>query len=100
MLLDKFKEEGIHVFSRDLQKETLDEVIEKETFKSFNKDYIDFIDNIKDSGRDFAAYWFSFIEITQVVLYIIFTSQFRNWELVLESLRDFVPYAIPCEKIH
>lgn len=61
MLLDKFKadmagfnqiEEDIHVLSRDLQEEMLDEVIEKETVKSFNKNYIDFIDNIKGSGGD------------------------------------------------
>lgn len=61
MLLDKFKadmagfnqiEEDIHVLSRDLQEEMLDEVIEKETVKSFNKNCIDFIDNIKGSGGD------------------------------------------------
>lgn len=61
MLLDKFKadmagfnqiEEDIHVLSRDLQEEMLNEVIEKETVKSFNKNYIDFIDNIKGSGGD------------------------------------------------
>lgn len=34
-------------FSKDLRKETLHEIIDKETFKSFNKNYIDFVDNIK-----------------------------------------------------
>lgn len=32
-------------------------LIYEETFKSFNKNYIDFVDNIKDSGGDFTAYW-------------------------------------------
>lgn len=50
----------------------MNEVIEKETFKSFNKNYVDFIDNMKDSDGELAVYWLSFAEMTQVLLNIIF----------------------------
>ena len=66
----------------------------------FNKNYIDFIDNIKDSGGDLTVYWLSFIEMNQVLLNIIFASPSGNRELLLESLRDVVPYAFAYDNIH
>lgn len=87
MLLDKFiedmwrricsrfqSERGRYtcILTKDLQEDELNEVIEKETFKSFNKNYVDFIDNMKDSDGELAVYWLSFAEMTQVLLNIIF----------------------------
>ena len=87
MLLDKFienmwrricsrfqSERGRYtcILTKDLREDELNEVIEKETFKSFNKNYVDFIDNMKDSDGELAVYWLSFAEMTQVLLNIIF----------------------------
>ena len=93
-------EEDINDFSKDLGEDALNEIMEKDTFKNFNKDYIDFIDTIKDSGGELAVYWLSFIEMTQILLNIIFATRSGNWELLIESLRDVVPYAFAYDNIN
>ena len=70
------------IFTESFAREDVDLSYKKDTFKSFNKNYIDFIDIIKDSGGDLALYWLSFIEMTEVLPNIIFVTQSGNCYLL------------------
>ena len=47
-----------------------------------------------------AKYRLSFIEMSQVLLNAIFETQSGNWELLLEYLKDLVPYAFAHGNVH
>lgn len=101
MLLDKFiedmwrricsrfqSERGRYtcILTKDLREDELNEVIEKETFKSFNKNYVDSILALvcwNDSSITKYHFWNS-----------------GNLELLFESLRDMVSYAFDYNNMH
>ena len=75
-----------------MNEESLNEIIDGENSRSYNIKYIDFIDNIRQCGGDLASFWISFLEVSQILLNIIYATRSGDWELLLETLKDVVPY--------
>ena len=88
-------QEEIVQFNEDLNEESLNEIIDGENFRKYNIKYIDFIDNIRQCGGDLASFWISFLDVSQILLNIIYATRSGDWKLLLESLKDVVLTHLP-----
>ena len=98
-VISNLKEEIIH-FNESLSDDGLDILLNSENLKIYNERYIDFMDNLKSHGGELALFWISFIEMAQILLNILYATRSGNWELLLESLKDVVPYTFAYDNVN
>ena len=98
-VLSNLKEEIIH-FNENLSDDGLDILLNSENLKIYNERCIDFIDNLKSHGGELALLWISIIEMAQILLNILYATRSGNWELLLESLKDVVPYTFAYNNVN
>ena len=74
-------------------------VIDSEIFRDYRNCFISTIDNIRDSG-ELAKFWLTFIDIATVLLNTIHATRSGNWDLLIESLRETIPFTFAYDRIH
>ena len=74
-------------------------MIDSEIFRDYRNCFISTIDNIRDSG-ELAKFWPTFIDMATVLLNTIYATRSGNWDLLIESLRDMIPFTFAYDRIH
>ena len=58
---------------------------------------IDFKENLAKKS-DYARFWFSFLEIIEILLNLIYATRSGNWHLYVESLRSTLPWFVAYDR--
>lgn len=84
--------EEISTFTTDINNESFETLAVNQHFQAYRSRFDEFLENMKTNNGDLAQYWMSFLEMAQILLNVIFATRSGNWVLLLESLKDIVPY--------
>ena len=66
---------------------------------SLSNCFISTIDNIGDSG-ELAKFWLAFVDMAKVLLSTIYATRSGNWDLLIESLLEIIPFTFTYYRIH
>lgn len=97
-LLENLKRE-IDKLPCDLNENSLSTVVHFEIFRDYRNCFISAMDNIRDSG-ELAKFWLTFIDMATVLLNTIYATQTGDWDLLIESLREMIPFTFGYDRIH
>ena len=97
-LLENLKKE-IDTLSYDLNENSLSTVVDSEIFRDYLNCFISTIDNIRHSG-ELAKFWLTFIDMATVLLNTMYGTRSGNWDLLIESLREMIPFTFVYDRIH
>ena len=89
----------IDTLSRDLDENSLSTVIDSEIFRDYRNYFISTTDNNRDSG-ELAKFWLTFIDITTFLLNTIYATRSGNFDLLIESLWEMIPFTFAYNRIH
>jgi len=92
--------EEISTFTTDINNESFESLTVNQHFQTYRSKFDEFLENMKTNNGDLAHYWMSFLEMAQILLNVIFATRSGNWVLLLESLKDIVPYTFAYDNIN
>ena len=70
-----------------------EELKEEEEFQSFHRKFLDLKKNWSEGNSSLRKFWLSFIEMVDLMLSIIYACRAGKWDLLLECIREVIPYA-------
>ena len=89
----------VNILCDDLNSESILELAESETFRRYRYRLIDKMDTLRESG-ELVQFWISFMDIATILLNTIYATRAGHRKLLVESLRDMLPYTFAYDRIH
>ena len=74
-------------------------MIDSEIFRDYQNCFICTIDNIQDSA-EIPKFFLTFIDMAKVLLNTIYATRSGNLDLLIESLREMIPFTFTYNRIH
>lgn len=71
-----------------------------ETIEEYFNNYTDLKDEIKKSESSLPKFWISYIEMVEILLNVIYACRAGLWDLLLECIREIIPYAFAYDNIN
>lgn len=109
LLIDQLMESGkcgrVDEVCSQLVLEEIDEQVyntldaDKNIERYFNN-YTDLKDQIKKSEFSLPKFWISYIEMVELLLNVIYACRAGLWDLLLECIREIIPYAFAYDNIN
>jgi hypothetical protein len=72
---------------------------EHEILQNKYSDYLDAREKMK-AGEPLQKFWMSFLEMVELLLNTIYVNRAGNWELLLECIRNILPYTFAYDNIN
>ena len=108
MLLDKFQdslpENVIEVSEQkntvtenlklNLSQEEYQNVVASSEFKNWNELLMAHISNIRNKGSNLEKFWLTYLDLSELLLNLLFVTRSGNWELYLSCIEEVIPMAI------
>ena len=83
----------------NLKKLDFDAFWENKISQKMYSDFLDCRENMKD-GEPLQKFWMIFLEMVELLLNTIYATRARYWELLLECIRNILPYTFAYDNIN
>ena len=104
---DENDEMDIHSHIKDAEittvtHENVEHLIESSKSQELYKNFTDLKSNMSNvnDGNTLQAFWISYIEMVDLLLNTIYSVRSGKWELLLECVRDIIPYAFAYDNLN
>ena len=84
----------------ELDREVHEEFHQSQAFQSIFNPYLDLRIALNKSTFTLQKFWMSFIEMTELLINIIYACQAGMWDLLLECIREVIPFAFAYDHIN
>ena len=80
--------------------ESVEWVMRSEDFQAVYDNFIDLKLKMSNDGKTLQAFWISYIEMVDLLLNTIYSVRSGKWELLLECIRDIIPFAFAYDNLN
>ena len=82
----------------DMCQEAFEEVLTSDVFGKWYQVFDSFTKDLKDKGNDLVKFWFSYLELTELSLNLIYATRTGDWELYLSCIEEVIPWAFAYDR--
>lgn len=105
LLIDRLEDAAIAdkidtLSDKPLDNEIYNALEQDEDIDDYFNNYTDLKERIKKSDSSLPKFWISYIEMVEILLNAIFACRAGLWDLLLESIREIIPYAFAYDNIN
>ena len=77
----------------NLNQDDFDQVLNSREFREFGEQFHFFVQEIQEKGSNLARFWLSYLELSELLLNLIYASRTGSWELYLSCIEEVIPWA-------
>ena len=82
----------------ELNQEEFERVLSSREFREFGEQFHVYVQGMKEKGSNLGRFWFSYLELCELMLNLIFASCTGDWQLYLSCIEEVIPWAFAYDR--
>ena len=77
----------------ELNQEEFERALSSREFREFGEQFHVYVQGMKEKGSNLGRFWFSYLELCELMFNLIFASRTGDWQLYLSCIEEVIPWA-------